>query len=148
MSPVLKYKRLSSSAYKLYKNSENDAGFDLCSAYNYIVPKKGKELIKTDIAIELPKGTYGRIASRSGLAWKNFISVAGGVIDEGYRGNICIILYNHGKEDFEIKTGDRIAQLICEKIENTTLLEIDTLSTTDRNQNGFGSSGIDNKKTK
>ena len=143
MSRVLKYKTLSSNAYNLFKNSEDDAGYDLCSAYNYIVSKKGKQLIKTDIAIEFPKGTYGRIASRSGLAWNNFIITAGGVIDASYRGNICVILYNLSDENFIIDKGDRIAQIICERIANTTLLKIDNLTSTDRGQKGFGSSGIE-----
>ena len=76
-----------------------------------IVPAEGKALVKTDIQIQLPSGCYGRVAPRSGLAWKNFINVGAGVIDEDYRGNV-----NHAKADFNVAKGDRIAQLICERI--------------------------------
>lgn len=110
------------------------------SAYDYTIKAHGKELVKTDIQIKLPQGTYGRIAPRSGLAWKNFIDVGGtysfvnvyiiwadffmvlfasylaGVIDEDYRGNVGVLLFNHSDEDFTVKRGDRVAQLICQKI--------------------------------
>jgi dUTP pyrophosphatase len=142
MSNVLKFKRLTPNSTELFHASKHDAGFDLSSAYDYVVPSKGKELVKTDIAIELPEGTYGRIASRSSLAWNNFVLIAGGVIDPGYRGNICIILYNFNNEDLIIKKGERIAQLICEKFKSPILEETDELNSTERNLNCFGSTGI------
>jgi len=71
------------------------------SAYDYTVPSKGKVLAKTDIQIALPHGCYGRIAPRSGLAHKHFIDVGAGVIDEDYRGNVGVILFNFGEKDFE-----------------------------------------------
>ncbi|OXA45955.1 Deoxyuridine 5'-triphosphate nucleotidohydrolase [Folsomia candida] len=73
-------------------------------------------MVKTDIQIKLPSGYYGRVAPRSGLALKNKLDVGAGVIDEDYRGNVGVILFNFGDADFEINEGDRVAQLICEKI--------------------------------
>lgn len=97
--------------------------------------------MKTDIQVQLPPGTYGRIAPRSGLALKNFIDVGAGVIDADYRGNLQILIFNHSDKEFEIAPGDRIAQLICEKIECPELQELDTLDETVRGAEGFGSTG-------
>lgn len=101
-----------------------------------------KELVKTDIAIQLPDHCYGRIAPRSGLALHNFIDVGAGVIDKDYKGNICVLLFNHSNFDFEIKRGDRIAQLICEVIVYPELVEIKDLGKSSRGDKGFGSSGL------
>lgn len=111
------------------------------SAYDATVPARGKALVKTDIQIEVPFGTYGRVAPRSGLAWKNFIDVGAGVIDQDYRGNVGVILFNHSDEAFEVKKGDRIAQLICERIVYPTLVQLDSLTDTNRGAGGFGSTG-------
>lgn len=111
------------------------------SAYDYVVPARGKILVKTDIQIEVPTGCYGRVAPRSGLALKNSIDVGAGVIDEDYRGNVGVILFNFSEIDFEVKKGDRIAQLICERIAHPNLVEVDTLTETARGEGGFGSTG-------
>lgn len=91
--------------------------------------------------MEVPEGTYGRVAPRSGLAVKNFIDVGAGVIDQDYRGNVGVVLFNHADVPFEVKKGDRIAQLICEQILYPELIELDTLSETARGEGGFGSTG-------
>ncbi|CAL8143259.1 unnamed protein product [Orchesella dallaii] len=124
------------------KGSKYAAGFDLKSAYEYTVPKRGSCLVKTDIQIKLPEGTYGRVAPRSGLALKNKIDVGAGVIDQDYRGNVGVILFNHGDEDFKIAEGDRVAQLICEKIEYPEIQEVESLDETERGEGGFGSTGV------
>lgn len=113
----------------------------ICSAYDYTVPARGKELVKTDIQIEVPEGCYGRVAPRSGLAWKNSIDVGAGVIDQDYRGNVGVILFNHSDIDFEVKKGDRVAQLICELIAYPVVEEANSLTDTTRGENGFGSTG-------
>lgn len=74
------------------------------SAYDAVVPAKGKALIKTDIQVQLPSGCYGRVAPRSGLAHKHFIDVGAGVIDEDYRGNVGVILFNFNTEDFQVSS--------------------------------------------
>jgi dUTP pyrophosphatase len=120
-----------------------DAGADLFAVEDTIIPPQSRALINTGISLEIPEGFYGRIAPRSGLALKNGIDVLAGVVDSGYRGNIGVILYNTDKDsNFEIKQGDRIAQLIIEQHWNFNFKEVNTLSGTNRSINGFGSSGI------
>ncbi|XP_038207213.1 deoxyuridine 5'-triphosphate nucleotidohydrolase [Zerene cesonia] len=138
---TLRFTRLTENAFPPVKGSEKAAGYDLKSAYDYIVPARGKELVKTDLQIELPSECYGRVAPRSGLAVKNFIDVGAGVIDEDYRGNVGVVLFNHSDQDFIVKKGDRIAQLICERIYYPKLEEVGVLSETNRGDGGFGSTG-------
>ncbi|XP_054711404.1 deoxyuridine 5'-triphosphate nucleotidohydrolase-like [Uloborus diversus] len=113
---VLKFAKLTQNAITPTRGSEFAAGYDLYSAYDYTVPARGKILAKTDIQIQVPHGFYGRVAPRSGLAVKNFIDVGAGVVDEDYRGNLGVVLFNFGEENFQVSKGDRIAQLICEQI--------------------------------
>lgn len=80
----LKIKKLTENATIPKRATEKSAGYDLSSAYDFIVPAHGKELIKTDLSMTIPDGCYGRIAPRSSLAWKNFIDIGAGVIDAGY----------------------------------------------------------------
>jgi len=108
---VMQVKKLSEFAVMPVRGSEFAAGFDLSSAYDTVVPARGKALVKTDLAIAIPPLTYARIAPRSGLAWKNFIDTGAGVVDYDYRGNVGVILFNHAETDFEIKRGDRVAQV-------------------------------------
>ncbi|XP_050435218.1 deoxyuridine 5'-triphosphate nucleotidohydrolase, mitochondrial-like [Adelges cooleyi] len=138
---MLLFSKLTDKAYTPIRGSQHAAGYDLKSAYQYIVVAHGKELIKTDLQIVVPHGTYGRIAPRSGLAWKHFIDVGAGVIDQDYRGNVGILLFNHSDVDFIVQRGDRVAQLICEKIVYPELRELRSLDKTDRGEKGFGSSG-------
>eukprot|EP01041_Mallomonas_annulata_P001477 gene1478-2840_t len=139
---LLQVKRLSEFAVLPVRGSEFSAGFDLSSAYDAIVPAHGKELIKTDLSIAIPENTYARIAPRSGLAWKNFIDTGAGVVDYDYRGSVGVILFNHGDNAFEIKKGDRVAQLILERISMAKVVEVDELSVTSRGSGGFGSTGV------
>jgi len=142
MPATLLIKRLSEFATLPTKGSKLAAGYDLYAAHDCTVKARGKDMVKTDIQIALPAGTYGRIAPRSGLAWKHSIDVGAGVVDEDYRGPVNVILFNFGDEDFQIKRGDRVAQLICEKIEQTQVREVDDLESTERGANGFGSTGV------
>ncbi|KFB49279.1 AGAP010159-PA-like protein [Anopheles sinensis] len=138
---VLKFAKLSENAFAPSKGSAKAAGFDLKSAYDYTVPARGKQLVMTDIQVQVPEGCYGRVAPRSGLAVKNFIDVGAGVVDEDYRGNVGVVLFNHSETEFEVKKGDRIAQFICEKIAYPDLEELPSLSNTERGAGGFGSTG-------
>lgn len=136
-------KKLSNNAVLPVRATTEAAGYDLSSAGTYTVKARGKELIKTDLSIAVPKGTYGRIAPRSGLAWKNSIDVGAGVIDADYRGPVGVILFNHSDTDFKIAQGDRVAQLILEKIEiAANVLEVAELDDTIRAGGGFGSTGV------
>ncbi|XP_010337797.2 deoxyuridine 5'-triphosphate nucleotidohydrolase, mitochondrial isoform X3 [Saimiri boliviensis] len=137
----LRFARLSEHATAPTRGSARAAGYDLYSAYDYTIPPMEKALVKTDIQIALPSGCYGRVAPRSGLAAKHFIDVGAGVIDEDYRGNVGVVLFNFGKEKFEVKKGDRIAQLICERIFYPEIEEVQALDDTERGSGGFGSTG-------
>ena len=90
-------------------------------------------------------GNYGRIAPRSGLAVRNAIHVGAGVVDADYRGEVKVLLFNHSDEAFEVKEGDRIAQMIIEKYTMTALEEVQDLSETERGAGGFGSTGVSQK---
>ena len=90
----------------------------------------------------MPHGTYGRIAPRSGLALKAGIDVGAGVVDSDYRGPLGVLLFNHSDSDFNITTGDRVAQLILERIAVAEVEETDELTDTDRGHGGFGSTGV------
>ena len=117
------------------------AGLDLYSAYDYTVPPGQRVLVLTDLKVEIPEDCYGRIAPRSGLAVHRYIDIAAGVIDSDYRGNLCVVVVNNYTSDFYIQKGDRIAQLICERIRLPTVVEVKAINNSDRYTNGFGSSG-------
>ncbi|MBN3296330.1 DUT protein, partial [Amia calva] len=138
---VLRFAKLSENATPPTKGSSKAAGYDLYSAYDYTIPAMDKAIVKTDIQIAVPSGCYGRVAPRSGLAAKHFIDVGAGVVDEDYRGNVGVVLFNFSKETFEVKKGDRVAQLICERISYPELEQHETLDETERGAGGFGSTG-------
>ncbi|EDS45494.1 deoxyuridine 5'-triphosphate nucleotidohydrolase [Culex quinquefasciatus] len=138
---VLRFAKLTDQAIAPSKGSAKAAGFDLKSAYEYTVPARGKQLVMTDIQVQLPEGCYGRVAPRSGLAVKNFIDVGAGVVDEDYRGNLGVVLFNHSDNEFKVARGDRIAQFICERIFYPELEEVASLTETERGAGGFGSTG-------
>lgn len=142
MSTRVKVAKLTTCATMPTKGSKFAAGFDLYSAYEYTIPPHGKVVAKTDLQIQVPAGTYGRIAPRSGLAARHHIDIGAGVVDADYTGNVGVVMFNHDpNKDFYIKKGDRIAQLVCEKIEHPELEKVTTLEPTERGQKGFGSTG-------
>ena len=128
------------------KGSRMAAGHDIYALEEGMIPAKGQVLVRTGIAIGLPKSTYGRLAARSGMASKNGIAVGGGVIDADYTGEVEVILQNHGMEDHQFKAGDRIAQIIVEKIQQDEAMEIDELDETERGTEGFGSPDLGLKR--
>ena len=135
-------KKLSENATIPTKGTEFAAGYDLYAAEDTIVASGTRKLIKTNISMEITPGYYGRIAPRSGLAYKSGIDVLAGVIDSDYRGDIGVILYNSDKNiDFIVKKGDRIAQIIFEACYSATLNEAENLDNTLRQSGGFGSTG-------
>lgn len=113
---ALQVQLLSDKARAPTKGSAFAAGHDLYSARDVVIPARGRARVDTDISIAVPAGTYGRVAPRSGLAAKHGIDTMAGVIDADYRGQVGVILANLSEVDFEIKVGDRIAQLIVEKV--------------------------------
>jgi dUTP pyrophosphatase len=142
----LQIKKLSDKAMIPTPGSIHAAGLDLCAAIDcQIPPHGGRALVSTDLSIACPVGTYGRIAPRSGLANKYGIDVGAGVIDADYRGPVGVILFNFGSEVFDVKVGDRIAQLILEQIVLPEIEIVDTLDDTVRGSDGFGSTGVSTK---
>ena len=134
-------KKLQNNAAIPKRAIEEAAGYDVASSEEVTVPAKGKVVVKTGISVAVPEGCYGRIAPRSGLAVKKFIDVGAGVIDADYRGEVGVVLFNHSEEDFKVKPGDRIAQLILEKIDTPQVKEVEELPDTTRGAKGFGSTG-------
>jgi len=135
-------KKLSENATIPTQGTSFAAGYDLYAAEDAVVVCGTRKLIKTNISMEINPGYYGRIAPRSGLAYKNGIDILAGVIDSDYRGDIGVILYNTDKNiDFAVKKGDRIAQIIFEACYTATLNNVDNLDNTLRQAGGFGSTG-------
>ena len=133
--------RLSTHAKIPTRGSAGAAGYDLSSTESVCVYPGKRVLISTGIAVKLPQGVYGRVAPRSGLAVKNGIQVGAGVIDADYRGEVKVLLFNHGDMQFNVNVGDRIAQLICEKYEAPEVTLVTSLDETNRGEGGFGSTG-------
>jgi dUTP pyrophosphatase len=140
--PPLLIKKLSPNATTPTRGSAFAAGYDLYSAKPTTIPARGKALVSTDLSIATPEGTYGRIAPRSGLAAKNFIDTGAGVIDADYRGEVKVLLFNHAESDFEVKKGDRVAQLVLERIYTPEIVEVENLEESVRGAGGFGSTGV------
>ena len=138
----LRFAKLSASAKAPSKGSADAAGYDLYAAEGLSVPPGGWASVKTDLQFAIPQGCYGRIAPRSGLALKHGITTLAGVVDADYRGNVVVLLQNHGESEFPVKSGDRIAQLILEKIQVAQLMEVPSLEPTARDAGGFGSTGL------
>ena len=127
-----------------YKAHKEDAGMDLFSIEDKTLKPMERKLIHTGIKIELPKNTEAQIRPRSGLALKHGITVLNtpGTIDEGYRGEIGIILINLSKEEFKIEKGMKGAQMVIQPTLNLNIEEVCELTETSRGIGGFGSTGI------
>ncbi|WP_336634156.1 dUTP diphosphatase [Lysinibacillus fusiformis] len=143
MNVEVKIKRMHADAMLPMQANPGDAGMDLYSIETVEIPAGGTKLIKTGIQIELPKGTEAQIRPRSGLALKHSITVLNspGTIDEGYRGEIGVILINHGQATFLVEKSMRIAQMVIQFVPTIQLLEVNELSQTVRGTSGFGASG-------
>lgn len=134
-------KRLSEYGYIPRRGSDGAAGYDLYAAEGVCIQPQHRGLVGTAISIKVPPGTYGRVAPRSGLSVKYEIDVGAGVVDEDYRGEVKVLLINHGTKDFYVTKGDRIAQLVLERIVNPEVKEVLSLDNTNRGEGGFGSTG-------
>lgn len=131
---------LDSTALMPTRGHATDAGLDLLSPIDTVVPAKGSISIDTGVHIELPPNTAGFLKSKSGLNVKYGIT-SEGVIDVGYTGSIAIKLYNHSGMDYTVHRGDKISQLVVVKIDTPDLVLVDKLADTERGNGGFGSTG-------
>lgn len=140
----LKIKKLNKNAKLPEYARKGDAGMDIFSIEERIIKSGENALIKTGIAIELPENTEAQIRPRSGLALKHMITLLNspGTIDEGYRGEIGVIIINHGKKDFFVEKGMKIAQMVIKPIMRVSIKEVNKLSDTERGKGGFGSTGL------
>ncbi len=120
-----------------------DAGADLFAVEEVVIPAGDRRDVGTGIALAIPSGYAGFVQPRSGLAFKHGIMVVNspGLIDAGYRGEVRVSLYNSGREPFTVAIGERIAQLVVQKVEEPEFLATVELPDTSRGQGGFGSSG-------
>lgn len=141
----LKFKRLNSAATLPVRSSAQAAGLDLHSVEKLQIQPHQRAAVKTGLSVAIPENTYGRIAPRSGLAFKSGIDVLAGVIDADYRGELICVLINHGNDPFTIAPGDRIAQLIVEQIITPNPEWTTQLDPTVRSDQGFGSTGTTNQ---
>ncbi len=143
---MLNVKKITKTAKLPEKAHSGDAGFDLFSDIDLVIPSLERDVVKTGISLKIdpPKekeySIYLRIAPRSGLSVKKGIDVFAGVVDIGYTGEIMISLFNSSKEDFVIKKGDKIAQIIPTLILKTQIKEVDGHEQTERGDKGWGSS--------
>lgn len=129
------------------RGSAYSAGYDLSSVENYSISPNTTSLISTGLKFKIPTGHYGRIAPRSGISVKKQLIVNAGVVDEDYRGEVKIVFYNPTSNVIEISKGERVAQLIIEKISYPNVFEVENLETLDdkpseRGEGGFGSTGV------
>lgn len=125
------------------KQHQADAGFDLEANADIRIPVGSWTLVPTGTRLQIPEGYVGKVCSRSGLALKHGVAVlnAPGIVDAGYQGDVGVVLINHGVEPFEVKRGDRIAQLLIEKLPEVTIVGGEIQSPSDRGEGGFGSTG-------
>ena len=153
----VKFVKLNNLAIVPSRQKTGDAGYDLYATESVKIKPMSRALVSTGLSIEVPQGYYARIAPHSGLAVKNGIDVLAGVVDSSYRGEVKVVLMNLSIDlasmmgltpniagsnfDFNIKAGDRIAQLIIEKYHAVDWQEVESLSTTERT-GGFGSTGV------
>jgi dUTP pyrophosphatase len=128
---------------------EGDAGLDLPSRIDFVLEPGERAMIPTGIAVAIPRGYAGFVLPRSGLAARHGIALvnAPGLVDAGYRGEMAIVMINTDKhESFQIKRGDRIAQLVIQKVVEATTVQVSELDSTSRGDGGFGSTGRSNER--
>ena len=141
MASFLPFVMMDANAHAPSRASIDAAGLDLFAVQEVTISPGNRAQVETGIQVAIPRGYYGRIAPRSGLALRRGIDVGGGVVDADYRGGVAVVLFNHGAEEVKIRPSDRIAQLIVEKICFPEPVEVAFLEDTARGAGGFSSTG-------
>lgn len=141
--PRLEFRRLSPHASPPRYSHPGDAGMDLASAAAVTILPRARTAVPTGLALAIPKGWVGLLHPRSGLARRHGITLANspGTIDAGFRGEVQVLLINLGEDTVEIAAGDRVAQLVLQRVGEARLVEVDDLDDTVRGTGGFGSTG-------
>lgn len=124
------------------RGSEHSAGYDLYAPKTLMIHRKSRRSIPLGIKISIPPGYYGRIADRSGLAKNHGLTTLAGVIDQDYRGEWEVVLYNSESHNYPIQAGERIAQVVFERYGDFSIVESSKLPPTVRGDRGFGSTGL------
>ena len=132
---------LDEGAYMPERAHDTDAGYDLRTPKRVIVRRNDSVVIDTGVHIEIPKGYFGKLESKSGLNVNYSVVSHGGVIDSGYTGSIKAKLYNHGGQDYIFSAGDKIVQIIFHRYEAPEFELVNEFEETERGDNGFGSTG-------
>lgn len=143
-SVSLKVHRMRDHAKLPSRATDGSVGYDLYATEKKLIPARHRELFDLGITVQLPPGTYGRIAPRSYWSTAHGIDVGAGVIDRDYRGEVRVLLFNHSTTAFQVEKGDRIAQLILERVCTPDVVEVDDeseLEASERGAGGFGSTG-------
>ena len=122
-------------------SSDGAAGADLRARESVVLAPGGRAAVATGVHVEIPAGHVGLVWPRSGLAVRHGIDTLAGVIDSDYRGEVRVVLVNHGDATFRIEPGDRIGQLLVQKVERASFSRADSLAATSRGEGGFGSTG-------
>jgi len=140
----IKIKKIKENAIIPSYAHEDDAGVDLYSTEDYVLNPGQRVLVSTGVRIAIPLGYEGQTRPKSGLALNYGISICNspGTIDSGYRGEVRVIVINHGNEEFKIIKGMKIAQMIFNKVEKAEFEEVEELDDTKRGESGFGSTGL------
>mgnify|MGYP001567158588 FL=1 len=141
---MVKVKKLHPEAVIPKYAHKGDAGMDIYSVEELIIPLKERRLIKTGLSFEIPEGYEIQVRPKSGLALNHGLTILNtpGTIDSGYRGEICVILFNTSDKDYQVKKGEKIAQIVLKKVELMDIEEVNELSDSSRGQGGFGSTGV------
>jgi len=121
--------------------SAGSAGADLRASEAALVPPGGRVAVPTALRLQIPPGHAGLVWPRSGLAVRHGIDTLAGVIDSDYRGEVRVVLVNHGEEPFRVSPGDRVAQLLVQRVERAAFVAVSSVEVTGRGAGGFGSTG-------
>lgn len=140
-SQYLKVKKLFEDVVLPKRQTNDSAGYDICSYRDDVVPSNSHKLIETGLSFTVPEGTYGQLMPRSSMSCKGLL-VGAGVIDRDYTGHVKVLIHNLNNNEYKINAGDRIAQLIIKKILTPEVIEVDSLQTSSRGDGGFGSTGV------
>lgn len=140
----IKIRKIKENAILPHYAHEGDAGVDLYSTEDYVLKPSQRILVSTGLSMAIPKGYEAQVRPKSGLALKYGITTCNspGTIDSGYRGEIRVIVINHGSEEFKIEKRTKIAQMVFNKVEGAEFEEVEELDNTKRGQGGFGSTGL------
>ena len=137
------FKRIDPAAKLPSYAHPGDAGLDVCSAEDAVIPPGGRRLVKTGLVMVLPPDAEAQVRPRSGLALKHGVTVLNtpGTIDSGYRGEVGVVLANFGQEPYRVEKGARIAQIVVAPVVRAEISETDDADDTERGTGGFGSTG-------